>query len=192
MKRQRAGYAEFIGIPRKVADSPAFKSLPPIARALYLDLRRQHRGHNNGAIAAVLKGTQDRLGLEAYGWPPRSVFKCIGILLEHGLITMTRRGGIASMSKICSLYGFTDLPIAANKEKGIEGSMPSMAFLAFTPAPKVKRTRARKRELAARGARIDARGARTHMHAVPITPAIDARGAATNFPAEATQGHEPK
>lgn len=44
----RASYANFIGIRRSVADSAAFMTLSQMARALYVDLRRQFNGHNNG------------------------------------------------------------------------------------------------------------------------------------------------
>ena len=164
--RSKARHADFIGINRKVAESPAFTSLPPIARALYLDLRRQYNGHNNGQIAAVLEGTPDRPGLIAYGWAKRSVFKFVKMLIEHGLIEKTRQGGIAAMSKICSLYAFTDAPVVANKEKGISGSMASLAYLRFVPKVRTKRTR-RKKTQSAPHALIAARGARCKVHAVP-------------------------
>lgn len=184
--RSRASHADFIGISRRVANSPAFMALPAIARALYFDLRRQFNGYNNGVIAAVLEGTEDRPGLAAYGWPPRSVFKYIKVLLDHHLIEKTRQGGIGAMSKICSLYAFTDLPVVVSKEKGIPGSMASLAYLNFTPKEQVKRTRQKKPQ-AARGAYIAARGACTQVHAVPTDPPVTARGAAFDFRLNGTQ-----
>lgn len=177
MGKKSASYSDFIGIPRKVADSEAFRSLPPIARALYVDLRRQHNGYNNGQIAAVLKGTEDRPGLQAFGWAPRTVYKSLKKLIAHGLIERVRQGGIDHLSKTCSLYAFTDLAVVANKEKGIAGAMPSLAYLQFTPPPlSAPRTR-KKRSQAAPDASIAARGARTQLHAVPSDPLIAARGA---------------
>jgi hypothetical protein len=184
--RGSAKHADFIGTTRKVADSPAFKALPPIARALYFDLRRQYNGHNNGQIAAVLEGTEDRPGLAAYGWPPRSVFKYIKVLVEHHLIEKTRQGGIGAMSKICSLYAFTDSPVMANKEKGIPGSTASLAYLNFTPKERAQRTRQKKVQ-GAHGARIAARGAGTQVHAVPTDSPTSACGAACDFPSKGDQ-----
>lgn len=132
-QKGRATYADFIGIPRKVADSPAFRSLPPIARALYVDLRRQHNGFNNGQIAAVDKGTGERPGLAYYGWPHSSVHKNLKLLLEHGLIEKTRQGGIGAMSRTCSLYAFADLLVVGNPQKGIRGAQASLAYLSFKP-----------------------------------------------------------
>ena len=133
----RASYSLFIGIPYFVADSPAFTSLPPIYRALYVDLRRQHNGKNNGDIAAA-DGILGKLG-----WSHSTIRKGLDKLIEHGLITKTRQGGIASMSKIPTLYAFTDSPTIDNPSKGIKGAQGSWAFRDFVPEPKKKRARKR-------------------------------------------------
>ena len=131
----RASYASFVGINRSVADSAAFKSLPPLARALYVDLRRQFKGFNNGDICAA-----DGI-LRVYGWSHSTIHKLLPQLIKHGLLIKTRQGGIASMSKIPSLYAFTDEQINEFPAKGIKGSPPSLAYRDFTPPAKSKRTR---------------------------------------------------
>ena len=131
----RATHANFIGIPRHVADSPAFVTLPPLARALYVDLRRQHNGNNNGDISAA-----DGI-LARYNWPHSTIHKMLRLLSEHGLIEKTRQGGIASLSRITTLYAFTDLPVVANPVKGIHGSQGSWAYKEFVPPKQVKRTK---------------------------------------------------
>ena len=131
----RASHANFIGIPRQVADSQAFIALPAIARALYVDLRRQHNGHNNGDISAA-----DGV-LAPYGWPHSTIHKMLKILVLHGLIEVTRHGGIASMSKITTLYAFTDSPTVRNMDKGIRGAPASWAYKTFVPAKRLKRIR---------------------------------------------------
>jgi DNA-binding transcriptional ArsR family regulator len=137
----RARHSDFIGIPRKVADSAAFRSLPAIARALYVDLRRQHNGHNNGQIAAVDRGNEASPGLAYYGWSHSSVHKNLKLLLEHGLIEKTRQGGIGVMSKSCTLYAFTDLAVAAHTGKGIKGAQPSLAYIQYVPRERERRVR---------------------------------------------------
>jgi len=131
----RASHANFIGVERCVADSDAFTSLPQMARALYFDLRRQFNGYNNGDICAA-----DAV-LKPYGWSHTSIAKGIKILMEHQLIVKTRQGGIASMSRIPSLYGFTDQPIMANPGKGIKGAQPSIEYRSFKAKPKPTRVR---------------------------------------------------
>lgn len=172
--RGRAGYDAFIGIPRKVADSEAFKLLPAIARALYVDLRRQHNGHNNGQIAAVDRGNEASPGLAYYSWSHSSVHKNLKQLLAHGLIEKTRQGGIGVMSKSCSLYAFTDLATAAHTGKGIQGSQPSLAYLAFVPKERPRRTR--KKVKGPRRAPLSTRGAPSQVHAVTTPPSTSTRG----------------
>jgi hypothetical protein len=128
----RASHANFIGIPRAVADSLAFTSLTPLARALYVDLRRQYNGRNNGDICAA-----DGL-LGQYGWAHSTIHKLLKELVEHELIKKTRQGGIACMSHIPTLYGFTDIPIMANPAKQIKGEMPSLSYRSFVPIQTAK------------------------------------------------------
>lgn len=123
----RASHANFIGIPRAVADSAAYISLPVHARALYADLRRQFNGHNNGDICAA-GGV-----LEKYGWAHSTISKHLKLLIDHLLIVKTRQGGIGAMSRTPCLYGFTDEQIIANSTKGISGAMASHAYRDFKP-----------------------------------------------------------
>jgi hypothetical protein len=131
-KSKRATYINFIGIERSAADSAAFIALPAQARALYLDLRRQFNGKNNGDICAA-----DSV-LSPYGWAHSSIAKNLLLLVKHGLIVKTRKGGIGAMSRTPTLYGFTDLPIMANPSKGISGELPSLAYRDFKPEAKVE------------------------------------------------------
>jgi hypothetical protein len=131
----RASHANFIGIPRSVADSAAFIALPQLARALYVDLRRQFNGRNNGDICAA------NSVLTPYGWAHTSIHKGLRAIIRHGLMVQTRQGGIASLSRTCSLYGFTDLPIMANPVKGIAGAAPSLDYRDFKAEPGRKRQR---------------------------------------------------
>lgn len=136
-KSKRASYVNFIGIERSVADSPAFISLPAQARALYVDLRRQFNGKNNGDICAA-----DSV-LSPYGWAHSSIAKNLLLLVKHGLIVKTRQGGIGAMSRTPTLYGFTDLSIVANPSKGIAGAMPSLAYREFKPDARMESTSTR-------------------------------------------------
>lgn len=46
--------------------------------------------------------------------------KALQELLALGFIVRTRDGGVERGSKVCSLYGFTDLPIAQMEKLGVE------------------------------------------------------------------------
>ena len=125
--QSRAGHADFIGIERRVADSPAFITLTALARALYVDLRRQYNGRNNGDICAA------DYFLGAYGWAHSSIHRAMKEIVAHGLMEKTRQGGIGAMSRTPSLYAFTVLHVIANPSKGIQGAQASRAYLQFVP-----------------------------------------------------------
>jgi hypothetical protein len=130
----RASYANFVGIERKVMNTEAFTSLTILAKALYLDLRRQFNGRNNGDIAIA-----DSV-LSPYGWAHSSIHRGVKELTEHGLIHRTRKGGVTAPAVTkASLYAFSDLPVMANPAKGIVGSQPYLGYLTYKPEPRKRR-----------------------------------------------------
>lgn len=97
-------------IRNEVLESPAWAALGWSSRALYLDLRAKLNKFNNGNIEAALSCLKDR------GWSsPTTLTAALRELEGAGLIAKTRQGGIASLSKVCSLYRFTDLPVFEQK-----------------------------------------------------------------------------
>jgi len=99
-KDPRGGHARLYWA---LLDSPAYLALGYPARALYVDLRRKLLSTNNGNIDAALSTLRHR------GWRSSATLtRALKELVVVGLIAQTRQGGIASMSKICSLYRFTD------------------------------------------------------------------------------------
>lgn len=83
------GLSPFLMLPNWVFDSPAYRSLRPVARALLLELIRRHNGSNNGAIglgereAASALGMRDRAAVRSY----------FDELAVKGFIACTWRGG---------------------------------------------------------------------------------------------------
>ena len=123
----RKEFGRFIALPCTVIDSPAFLTLPALARALYVDMRRQFKGQNNGLIDAT------QTTLERLGWPRSTVRKYLPLLIERELIVQTRQGGIASMSKICCLYGFTDLDIVSVPTKQVRAQQATHGYRHWKP-----------------------------------------------------------
>lgn len=120
-----AGVAH-IRIPLKVLDSPAWRVMDFSEKALYTDLRAKLRSTNNGNINAVFSEMKHR------GWNSDTTLrKCLRVLIHMGFIVQTRRGGIAAMSKVCNLYGFTDYPIAEHRKQGIEAQPPTNSYERF-------------------------------------------------------------
>lgn len=116
-------------VPRELADSLAFRSLPTSAKMLWHDMMMQYRGCNNGNINAALSE------LQHYGWRSgTTIAKALRFLMAHGFIKETRMGGKrAGNLKQCCLYGFTHLPIHENQRLGIPGAQPSCKYRNFDP-----------------------------------------------------------
>lgn len=120
-------------VPRELADSLAFRSLPAAAKILWHDLMMQYRGGNNGNINAAMSE------LAHYNWrSSTTVAKGLRYLIAHGLITETRMGGKrAGKLKQCCLYAFTHLPIHANAKLLIKGKEATHDYRNFDPVKDV-------------------------------------------------------
>lgn len=126
--RGKSKLQPFTAIPRDVLNSHAFKSLPPVYRALFLDLRRQATPWQNGKISAADST------LEVFGWSHSTIHKGLTLLIEHGLLERTRRGGLGDRGKKCSLYAFTDMAIEGDESRGIRGRLPTYAYRNYKAA----------------------------------------------------------
>jgi hypothetical protein len=108
-------------------DSPAYLALSYSARALYVDLRRKLSATNNGNINATLSALKHR------GWRSSATLNmALKELLAVGLIAQTRQGGIAYMSKVCSLYRFTDEDVSEHPKLAIPRMKASHDYRQFT------------------------------------------------------------
>lgn len=130
----------FTAIPDDVLSSHAFKSLPAVYRALYLDLRRQAAPWHNGKIAA------SDSTLEVFGWSHSTIHKGLALLIEHGLLERTRRGGLGDRGKKCSLYAFTDMEIQDDEKRGIRGRPPTYAYRNYKVAKGVSKDQPQKQK----------------------------------------------
>jgi hypothetical protein len=92
MKRQKpqeAPEGRYFALPHGVLDSDAWKCTSPPARALLLELCRQHSGTNNGSLHLA------RAWVESRGWTrPATVRKLADELLRNRLLVQTRHGGL--------------------------------------------------------------------------------------------------
>lgn len=142
-KRKSADIAAWDGVAHvrirlDVLDSPAWRVLPHSVKAFYIDLRAKLRSCNNGNINAVLGEMKHR------GWgSSATVAKALRILERMGLIAKTRQGGIASMSRVCTLFRFTDLPTPEWPKLGIPSYPATCDYKRFES---VKEARAALRE----------------------------------------------
>ena len=129
----RGSKQRYIGCPHSLYDHPAFHTLSYMATCLWVDMLRQYNGFNNGNIAATLSTLDKRK------WNSSSLHRALRELVNHGLLEKTRQGGIASMSRISSLYAFTHLPNNPNEKLGLRGAAPTQAYKDFVPPDRPKR-----------------------------------------------------
>ncbi len=88
-KRPETVSGGYVSIPWRVMDSPAYQGLSATAKALLLELARQHSGANNGRLHLAHSWLSRR------GWPSKSIVdKCRDELLARGLIVQTKQGGL--------------------------------------------------------------------------------------------------
>jgi hypothetical protein len=110
-----------------VFESVAFRTLPPSALKLWVDLRSRYNGSNNGNISAALSTLRPR------GWrSPETLTRALWELLHRGLLRRTREGKPGPF-RLCALYAFTDLPTARNDRLSIDGAQPTLEFAHWVP-----------------------------------------------------------
>lgn len=88
----------YVPLPHSVLDSAAFQACGHMAKALLLELIRQHNGSNNGHIRL------SRSWLAARGWSSvSSINSARDELTRHRLIVQTRHGGLRNGSHCFAL-----------------------------------------------------------------------------------------
>lgn len=129
MAGQKSGREPRYQVPRELAASLAYRSLPWPAKILWHDMMMQYRGRNNGNINATLSE------LQYYGWRSSTTLaKGLLYLIGHGFIRETRMGGKrAGNLKQCCLYAFTHLQTDANERLSIKGKEPTYDYRNFDP-----------------------------------------------------------
>lgn len=119
MAKERKNKGRFAGIPLFVMESSAYVTLPPLAKCLLYELAAQYNGKNNGYLSLA------RADLKARGYPStNSNTKAINILIQAGLITQTRNGGVAKGRRICNLFAVNWQPIDERIDKSLESGFP--------------------------------------------------------------------
>lgn len=102
----------YSSLPWSVLDSHAYQGATPAAKALLVELIRQHSGSNNGRLHVTHKWLAPR------GWASKeTVARARDELIERGLIVQTRRGGLNAGA---SWFALTWLPIS--NHAGLETS----------------------------------------------------------------------
>jgi hypothetical protein len=62
-KQNKKGAGRFVQLHESFQETPAWKTLPPSPRALYIELKRRHTGSNNGHIILSYREAADLLNV---------------------------------------------------------------------------------------------------------------------------------
>jgi hypothetical protein len=120
--KPRSTRRRYLRIEDAVYQSEAFRTLPSGALKLWIDMRTQLNGYNNGDINATMSTLATR------GWTsPETLYRALNELLARGLIDRTRLGK-PGPGRVCSLFRFTDLPTPKNEAKFVDGKPATSEF----------------------------------------------------------------
>lgn len=93
-------------------DSHAWRALAPTDIVVFLAMRRQLNGSNNGLIDATAS-TMREWGVTS----PTTLAKSLRVLAALGFIENLRPGRLTHGGKVCALYRFTDQPCQPSKKR---------------------------------------------------------------------------
>lgn len=130
MGREKPPYRDPLGahirVYHSLMNSPAWRVLSFSGRSLYFDMRVNLTKYNNGNINATFSELQHR------GWQSKTTLhKALRELEALGFIAQTRQGGIACLSRVCSLYRFTDREVFSDDKIGIPKVKATHDYLLF-------------------------------------------------------------
>ena len=124
-KTGRAKHANFIGIPRFVHGSAAWKHATPYERVVYIEIRAMYRGKKN-QLSASIRWLAMQCGISK-----NTVEKALRGLVEKGLIARSQVGYLGPEGRgVPTLYRLTD---AAD-----DLSAATLEFTRWQPAEKQK------------------------------------------------------
>ena len=120
--RAKPATRRYLRIDDVVYQSDAFRTLHGGALKLWIDLRTQLNGFNNGNLDATMSTLSKR------GWTSTATLQvAIKELMQRGLIDRTRHGKPGPY-RICSLFRFTDLATPKDEKHFVDGKPATYEF----------------------------------------------------------------
>lgn len=90
-------------------DSPAYRALPCVARALYTEFKRLHNGQNNGELFLSERKTAELLGVAQ-----NTAKNALVELQGKGFIRVHRKGSFSWKQRHATTWILTEYPVAGN------------------------------------------------------------------------------
>ena len=120
--RSKGSLSDFVAIERYIMRSLAWRSLTPVARAVYSEVGFHYTGDNNGRIVISVRGMAASLGISK-----DTAARAMLILEERGFIETVKRGAFNMKQRHASEFRLT----AFRCDK--TGALPSKKFMKWTP-----------------------------------------------------------
>jgi len=108
-------------------DTPAWRSLPALAKVVYVGLVRHYNGSNNGRIGYSERQAGDDAGVSsASGW------RMLRLLQERGFVVQTKRGAFSRKCRHASEWRLTEFAC------DITNALPTKEFTRWPPSENLK------------------------------------------------------
>jgi hypothetical protein len=120
-KSGRSGHVgKHVQLPEFMLASPAWRSLNPAARVLYVELRRIYNGKNNGFLALSVRDAAERCAVNK-----DTASKAFAALIDRGFIDLATPASFGTNGRHAAEYRLTDWPCNRTNQR------PSKAFMAW-------------------------------------------------------------
>jgi hypothetical protein len=100
-KRKRDHTARFVGLPHYMLKSAAWRTMPPNAKAVLIDVWQRHNGSNNGEISYAVREA------EGIGLSKDQAGRALDICEERGFLVCTRESAFTVKTKAARLWRIT-------------------------------------------------------------------------------------
>ncbi len=116
--RSQGSLSDFVAIERYIMRSTAWRSLTPVARAVYSEVGYHYTGENNGRIVISVRGIAASLGISK-----DTAARALQVLEERGFIDMVKRGAFNMKQRHASEFRMTAFKC------DVTGTLPSKKFM---------------------------------------------------------------
>ena len=120
--RSKGSLSDFVAIERYIMRSTAWRSLTPVARAVYSEVGFHYTGENNGRIVISARGMAASLGISK-----DTAGRALLVLEDHGFIETVKRGAFTMKQRHASEFRMTAFRC------DVTGALPSKKFIRWEP-----------------------------------------------------------
>ncbi len=121
-KSPREKPPKYVQLPHYMLNSPAWKSLSPVARAVYVDISKRYFGSNNGRV-----GYSVRCAVKEFDIGVATSKRAIDALQDRGFIVPVKKGAFSYKVRHATEWRLTQFPTDHPTE------LATKDFMAWTP-----------------------------------------------------------